>query len=179
MDIIQERIQNNMRMFKYWNFQIAAISLRGFASACIGATSPRKGSRERGGVVSIASGTPRSVGGKRTRRVCKRKQWRKTSEKVPRNFRSIRFTKNRWFSTVRQADSTCVQYTGQWVSQGDTRRCQVSGYEAGNYVSVTVREIFSKLGQLLDAVVAEGANDFNWFAIRVSRINEAAFEQAR
>ena len=42
----------------------------------------------------------------------------------------------------------------------DNGPAQVVGYEAGNTVSVTVRDL-SKLGALLDAVVAEGANDFN------------------
>lgn len=37
---------------------------------------------------------------------------------------------------------------------------QVVGYEAGNTVSVTVRDL-TKLGPLLDAVIAKGANDFN------------------
>ncbi|MCX8225517.1 MAG: SIMPL domain-containing protein [Sulfitobacter sp.] len=42
----------------------------------------------------------------------------------------------------------------------DNGPVQVVGYEAGNSVSITVRDL-SKLGALLDAVVAEGANDFN------------------
>ncbi len=42
----------------------------------------------------------------------------------------------------------------------DNSPVEVVGYEAGNTVSVTVRDL-SKLGMLLDAVVAEGANDFN------------------
>ena len=42
----------------------------------------------------------------------------------------------------------------------DNGPAQVVAYEAGNTVSVTVRDL-SKLGALLDAVVAEGANDFN------------------
>ncbi len=42
----------------------------------------------------------------------------------------------------------------------DNGPVQVVGYEAGNTVSITVRDL-SKLGALLDAVVAEGANDFN------------------
>lgn len=44
--------------------------------------------------------------------------------------------------------------------RADNSPVQVVGYEAGNTVSVTVRDL-SKLGALLDAVVAEGANDFS------------------
>ncbi|MEM5520044.1 SIMPL domain-containing protein [Sulfitobacter sp. AS59] len=42
----------------------------------------------------------------------------------------------------------------------DNGPAQVAAYEAGNTVSITVRDL-SKLGALLDAVVAEGANNFN------------------
>jgi len=42
----------------------------------------------------------------------------------------------------------------------DNGPAQVVAYEAGNTVSITVRDL-SKLGALLDAVVAEGANNFN------------------
>lgn len=42
----------------------------------------------------------------------------------------------------------------------DNSPVQVVGYEAGNTVGVTVRDL-TKLGALLDAVVAQGANDFN------------------
>ena len=62
-------------------------------------------------------------------------------------------------------------------SRNDTTPVQVSGYEAGNTVSVTVRDL-SKLGQLLDAVVAEGANDFNGLQFGLQD-NQAALEQAR
>ena len=42
----------------------------------------------------------------------------------------------------------------------DNASQQVIAYEAGNTVSVKVRDL-TKLGTLLDAVIAEGANDFN------------------
>ena len=54
-------------------------------------------------------------------------------------------------------------------SRDGSTSVQVVGYEAGNTVRVTVRDL-TKLGLLMDAVVAEGANDFNGlqFGIRDS-----------
>lgn len=45
-------------------------------------------------------------------------------------------------------------------SRDGSTSVQVVGYEAGNTVRVTVRDL-TKLGLLMDMVVAEGANDFN------------------
>lgn len=53
----------------------------------------------------------------------------------------------------------------------------VVGYEAGNTVSITVRDL-SKLGALLDGVVSEGANDFNGLQFGLQD-NEAALVAAR
>ena len=54
-------------------------------------------------------------------------------------------------------------------SRDGSTSVQVVGYEAGNTVRVTVRDL-TKLGLLMDTVVAEGANDFNGlqFGIRDS-----------
>ncbi|KKM87951.1 hypothetical protein LCGC14_1263730 [marine sediment metagenome] len=54
-------------------------------------------------------------------------------------------------------------------SRDGSTSVQVVGYEAGNTVRVTVRDL-TKLGLLMDMVVAEGANDFNGlqFGIRDS-----------
>ncbi len=54
----------------------------------------------------------------------------------------------------------------------ETTPVQVVGYEAGNTVTVTVRDLM-KLGTLLDAVVAEGANDFNGLQFSLQDDSEA------
>ncbi len=54
----------------------------------------------------------------------------------------------------------------------DNTPVQVVGYEAGNTVQVTVRDL-TKLGALLDAVVAQGANDFNGLQFSVQDNTEA------
>jgi uncharacterized protein YggE len=60
----------------------------------------------------------------------------------------------------------------------DNSPVEVVGYEAGNTVSVTVRDL-SKLGALLDAVVAEGANDFNGLQFGLQDNAEALIEARR
>lgn len=50
-------------------------------------------------------------------------------------------------------------YNNYQSSNGDNPR-RVTGYEAGNAVTVTVRDL-AKLGEMLDAVIDIGANDFN------------------
>lgn len=49
-------------------------------------------------------------------------------------------------------------YNNYASADGNSRR--VTGYEAGNAVTVTVRDL-TRLGDLLDAVIEIGANDFN------------------
>lgn len=54
---------------------------------------------------------------------------------------------------------------------------QITGYEAGNAVTVTVRDL-DTLGAVLDAVIASGANDFNGLSFGLQD-DSAAVEQAR
>ena len=54
---------------------------------------------------------------------------------------------------------------------------QIIGYEAGNAVTVTVRDL-DRLGAVLDAVVATGANDFNGLSFGLQD-NSTALEAAR
>lgn len=49
-------------------------------------------------------------------------------------------------------------YSGESYSSGKARK--IDGYEAGNAVTVMVRDL-SKLGDMLDGVIDIGANDFN------------------
>ncbi len=54
---------------------------------------------------------------------------------------------------------------------------QITGYEAGNAVTVTVRDL-KGLGPILDAVIATGANDFNGLSFGLQD-DSAAVEEAR
>ncbi|WP_370400892.1 SIMPL domain-containing protein [Sulfitobacter sp. JB4-11] len=54
---------------------------------------------------------------------------------------------------------------------------QITGYEAGNGITVTVRDL-DTLGTVLDAVIATGANDFNGLSFGLQD-DSAAMEQAR
>ena len=62
-------------------------------------------------------------------------------------------------------------------SRDGSTSVQVVGYEAGNTVRVTVRDL-TKLGLLLDAVVAAGANDFNGLQFGI-RDNSQSLLEAR
>mgnify|MGYP003636342084 CR=1 FL=1 len=62
-------------------------------------------------------------------------------------------------------------------SRDGSTSVQVVGYEAGNTVRVTVRDL-TKLGLLMDAVVAEGANDFNGLQFGI-RDNSQSLLEAR
>lgn len=54
---------------------------------------------------------------------------------------------------------------------------QITGYEAGNAVTVTVRDL-ENLGAILDAVIATGGNDFNGLSFGLQD-DTAAVEEAR
>ncbi len=54
---------------------------------------------------------------------------------------------------------------------------RITGYEARNTVSVKVRDL-SKLGKLMDALVAAGANDLNGPSFEVDKADEA-YDEAR
>jgi uncharacterized protein YggE len=54
---------------------------------------------------------------------------------------------------------------------------EVTGYEAGNAVTITVRDL-DRLGEVLDAVIATGANDFNGLSFGLED-DTAAMEAAR
>lgn len=62
-------------------------------------------------------------------------------------------------------------------SRDGSTSVQVVGYEAGNTVRVTVRDL-TKLGLLMDTVVAEGANDFNGLQFGI-RDNSQSLLEAR
>tara|TARA_R110002096_G_scaffold16492_1_gene56439 strand:- start:965 stop:1663 length:699 start_codon:yes stop_codon:yes gene_type:complete len=62
-------------------------------------------------------------------------------------------------------------------SRDGSTSVQVVGYEAGNTVRVTVRDL-TKLGLLMDMVVAEGANDFNGLQFGI-RDNSQSLLEAR
>lgn len=59
----------------------------------------------------------------------------------------------------------------------DTSMPEIVAYEAGNSVSITVRDL-DGLGALLDAVISEGANDFNGLQFGLQD-NDAALTDAR
>ena len=62
-------------------------------------------------------------------------------------------------------------------SRDGSTSVQVVGYEAGNTVRVTVRDL-TKLGLLMDMVVSEGANDFNGLQFGI-RDNSQSLLEAR
>ena len=62
-------------------------------------------------------------------------------------------------------------------SRDGSTSVQMVGYEAGNTVRVTVRDL-TKLGLLMDMVVAEGANDFNGLQFGI-RDNSQSLLEAR
>ena len=55
---------------------------------------------------------------------------------------------------------------------------QITGYRAGNSVTVKVRDL-SRLGTMLDAVIDEGANDFNGLSFGLQDPEEATAEARR
>ncbi|MGY9038978.1 SIMPL domain-containing protein [Sulfitobacter sp. BSw21498] len=160
----------NMRIFKF-----AAILCAGFASGALAQQAPQGITVNGQGVVSIAPDTATIRLGVSERAASAAEAMAQTSEKVRGILDQLDSLKIAGLD--RQTSGLYLRPVYDNGSRSDTTPVQVSGYEAGNTVSVTVRDL-SKLGQLLDAVVAEGANDFNGLQFGLQD-NEAALEQAR
>ncbi|MEH6673416.1 MAG: SIMPL domain-containing protein [Sulfitobacter sp.] len=160
----------NMRIFKF-----AAILCAGFASGALAQQAPQGITVNGQGVVSIAPNTATIRLGVSERAASAAEAMAQTSEKVRGILDQLDSLKIAGLD--RQTSGLYLRPVYDNGSRSDTTPVQVSGYEAGNTVSVTVRDL-SKLGQLLDAVVAEGANDFNGLQFGLQD-NEAALEQAR
>ena len=160
----------NMRIFKF-----AAILCAGFASGALAQQAPQGITVNGQCVVSIAPDTATIRLGVSERAASAAEAMAQTSEKVRGILDQLDSLKIAGLD--RQTSGLYLRPVYDNGSRSDTTPVQVSGYEAGNTVSVTVRDL-SKLGQLLDAVVAEGANDFNGLQFGLQD-NEAALEQAR
>ncbi|HDY96285.1 MAG TPA: DUF541 domain-containing protein [Sulfitobacter litoralis] len=160
----------NIRVFKF-----AAILCVGFASGALAQQAPQGITVSGEGVVSLAPDTATIRLGVSERAASAAEAMAQTSEKVRGILNQLDSLKIAGLD--RQTSGLYLRPVYDNGSRNDTTPVQVSGYEAGNTVSVTVRDL-SKLGQLLDAVVAEGANDFNGLQFGLQD-NQAALEQAR
>ncbi|MCF7725374.1 DUF541 domain-containing protein [Sulfitobacter sp. M220] len=160
----------NIRVFKF-----AAILCVGFASGALAQQAPQGITVSGEGVVSLAPDTATIRLGVSERAASAAEAMAQTSEKVRGILNQLDSLKIAGLD--RQTSGLYLRPVYDNGSRNDTTPVQVSGYEAGNTVSVTVPDL-SKLGQLLDAVVAEGANDFNGLQFGLQD-NQAALEQAR
>ncbi|KKN97835.1 hypothetical protein LCGC14_0153490 [marine sediment metagenome] len=164
-----------MRMLNIRVFKFAAILCVGFASGALAQQAPQGITVSGEGVVSLAPDTATIRLGVSERAASAAEAMAQTSEKVRGILNQLDSLKIAGLD--RQTSGLYLRPVYDNGSRNDTTPVQVSGYEAGNTVSVTVRDL-SKLGQLLDAVVAEGANDFNGLQFGLQD-NQAALEQAR
>jgi len=164
-----------MRMLNFRVFKFAAILCVGFASGALAQQAPQGITVSGEGVVSLAPDTATIRLGVSERAASAAEAMAQTSEKVRGILNQLDSLKIAGLD--RQTSGLYLRPVYDNGSRNDTTPVQVSGYEAGNTVSVTVRDL-SKLGQLLDAVVAEGANDFNGLQFGLQD-NQAALEQAR
>lgn len=164
-----------MRMLNIRIFKFAAILCVGFASGALAQQAPQGITVNGEGVVSLAPDTATIRLGVSERAASAAEAMAQTSEKVRGILNQLDSLKIAGLD--RQTSGLYLRPVYDNGSRNDTTPVQVSGYEAGNTVSVTVRDL-SKLGQLLDAVVAEGANDFNGLQFGLQD-NQAALEQAR
>jgi uncharacterized protein YggE len=164
-----------MRMLNIRVFKFAAILCVGFASGALAQQAPQGITVNGEGVVSLAPDTATIRLGVSERAASAAEAMAQTSEKVRGILNQLDSLKIAGLD--RQTSGLYLRPVYDNGSRNDTTPVQVSGYEAGNTVSVTVRDL-SKLGQLLDAVVAEGANDFNGLQFGLQD-NQAALEQAR
>ncbi|MBQ0767501.1 MAG: SIMPL domain-containing protein [Sulfitobacter litoralis] len=160
----------NIRVFKF-----AAILCVGFASGALAQQAPQGITVSGEGVVSLAPDTATIRLGVSERAASAAEAMAQTSEKVRGILNQLDSLKIAGLD--RRTSGLYLRPVYDNGSRNDTTPVQVSGYEAGNTVSVTVPDL-SKLGQLLDAVVAEGANDFNGLQFGLQD-NQAALEQAR
>ncbi|MBQ0716609.1 MAG: SIMPL domain-containing protein [Sulfitobacter litoralis] len=160
----------NIRVFKF-----AAILCVGFASGALAQQAPQGITVSGEGVVSLAPDTATIRLGVSERAASAAEAMAQTSEKVRGILNQLDSLKIAGLD--RRTSGLYLRPVYDNGSRNDTTPVKVSGYEAGNTVSVTVRDL-SKLGQLLDAVVAEGANDFNGLQFGLQD-NQAALEQAR
>jgi uncharacterized protein YggE len=160
----------NIRVFKF-----AAILCVGFASGALAQQAPQGITVSGEGVVSLAPDTATIRLGVSERAASAAEAMAQTSEKVRGILNQLDSLKIAGLD--RQTSGLYLRPVYDNGSRNDTTPVQVSGYEAGNTGSVTVPDL-SKLGQLLDAVVAEGANDFNGLQFGLQD-NQAALEQAR
>ncbi|MFQ3233416.1 MULTISPECIES: SIMPL domain-containing protein [Sulfitobacter] len=164
-----------MRMLNIRVFKFAAILCVGFASGALAQQAPQGITVSGEGVVSLAPDTATIRLGVSERAASAAEAMAQTSEKVRGILNQLDSLKIAGLD--RQTSGLYLRPVYDNGSRNDTTPVQVSGYEAGNTVSVTVPDL-SKLGQLLDAVVAEGANDFNGLQFGLQD-NQAALEQAR
>ncbi|MEH6504946.1 MAG: SIMPL domain-containing protein [Sulfitobacter litoralis] len=164
-----------MRMLNIRVFKFAAILCVGFASGALAQQAPQGITVSGEGVVSLAPDTATIRLGVSERAASAAEAMAQTSEKVRGILNQLDSLKIAGLD--RRTSGLYLRPVYDNGSRNDTTPVQVSGYEAGNTVSVTVRDL-SKLGQLLDAVVAEGANDFNGLQFGLQD-NQAALEQAR
>src|SRR3546814_4476976 len=77
-----------------------------------------------------------------------------------------------WSSDVCSSDLVNPQY-----KYGDNQPPTITGYQASNTVSIKVRKI-DKLGEVLDALVASGANQVNGPSFEIDQ-PEAVYDEAR
>lgn len=164
-----------MRMLNIRVFKFAAILCVGFASGALAQQAPQGITVSGEGVVSLAPDTATIRLGVSERAASAAEAMAQTSEKVRGILNQLDSLKIAGLD--RRTSGLYLRPVYDNGSRNDTTPVKVSGYEAGNTVSVTVRDL-SKLGQLLDAVVAEGANDFNGLQFGLQD-NQAALEQAR
>ncbi|WP_273100023.1 SIMPL domain-containing protein [Sulfitobacter litoralis] len=164
-----------MRMLNIRVFKFAAILCVGFASGALAQQAPQGITVSGEGVVSLAPDTATIRLGVSERAASAAEAMAQTSEKVRGILNQLDSLKIAGLD--RRTSGLYLRPVYDNGSRNDTTPVQVSGYEAGNTVSVTVPDL-SKLGQLLDAVVAEGANDFNGLQFGLQD-NQAALEQAR
>ncbi|MGR3517651.1 SIMPL domain-containing protein [Sulfitobacter pontiacus] len=159
-----------MRMLK-----IAAIVCAGFASGALAQQAPQGITVNGEGIVSLAPDTATIRLGVSERAASASDAMAQTSEKVRGILDQLDTLKIAGLD--RQTSGLYLRPVYDNRPREDASPVEVSGYEAGNTVSVTVRDL-SKLGQLLDAVVAEGANDFNGLQFGLQD-NAAALAKAR